>query len=101
RLVGTTEIPVDFRLVAATHRDLRKEIEAHRFREDLYYRLAEARVTLPPLRARPADIPLLAQHILEALSTAERPLAISAGAIKSLQERRWPGNVRELRNVLA
>jgi DNA-binding NtrC family response regulator len=101
RVGGTEMIPVDFRLVAATHRDLRAEIDAHRFREDLFYRLAEARVFLPPLRARPADIPLLTRHFLDELSTIERPLAITNEALKSLAERRWPGNVRELRNVVA
>ncbi len=110
RVGGTEEIPVDFRLVAATHRDLRAEIESQRFREDLYFRLAEARVVLPPLRARPADIGLLANHFLAELA---RPGAAGAGdepgpavtispeALRSLESRRWPGNVRELRNVIA
>jgi len=101
RVGGSEVIPVDFRLIAATHRDLRAEIDAHRFREDLYYRLAEARVVLPPLRARPLDIPLLAQHFLDELTTPSLPLTMTPEAIKSLQGRRWPGNVRELRNVMA
>jgi DNA-binding NtrC family response regulator len=101
RVGGTEVIPVDFRLIAATHRDLRVEIEAHRFREDLYFRLAEARVVLPPLRARPTDIPLLARHFLEELSAPDRPLSITDEALTSLQSRKWPGNVRELRNVIA
>jgi DNA-binding NtrC family response regulator len=101
RVGGNETIPVDFRLIAATHRDLREEIEARRFREDLYFRLAEARVVLPPLRSRPADIPLLAQHFLDEIGTRERPLSISEDAVKSLCTRRWPGNVRELRNVIA
>jgi DNA-binding NtrC family response regulator len=101
RVGGHELIPIDIRLIAATHRDLRAEIEAHRFREDLYFRLAEARVFLPPLRARPADIPLLARHFLDELSTSERPLSITDEALKSLQTRKWPGNVRELRNVIA
>jgi len=101
RVGGHELIPVDFRLIAATHRDLRAEIEAHRFREDLYFRLAEARVFLPPLRARPTDIPLLARHFLQELSTPERPLAIADEALRSLAQRKWPGNVRELRNVIA
>ncbi|MFO0758217.1 MAG: sigma 54-interacting transcriptional regulator [Byssovorax sp.] len=100
RVGGVESIPVDFRLVAATHRDLRVEIDAHRFREDLYYRLAEARVVLPPLRARPADIPLLAQRFLEELS-GEEPISMTPEAVESLLGRRWPGNVRELRNVIA
>jgi DNA-binding NtrC family response regulator len=101
RVGGTEPIPVDFRLVAATHRDLRVEIDARRFREDLFYRLAETRVVLPPLRARPADIPLLAQHFLDELGTAGAPITMTPEAIESLQGRRWPGNVRELRNVMA
>lgn len=101
RVGGTDVIPVDIRLIAATHRDLRAEIDAHRFRDDLYFRLAEARVFLPPLRARPADIPILVQHFLHEISTPEQPIAISDDALQSLSERKWPGNVRELRNVIA
>jgi DNA-binding NtrC family response regulator len=101
RVGGHEVIPVDFRLVAATHRDLRAEIDAHRFREDLYFRLAEARVVLPPLRARPADIPILVQHFLHDLSTPEHAITISLDALRSLALRKWPGNVRELRNVIA
>jgi len=101
RVGGTETVPIEFRLVAATHRDLRAEIDAHRFREDLFYRLAEARVFLPPLRARPADIPLLTRHFLDELGAPERPLSMTAEALHSLAGRRWPGNVRELRNVVA
>ncbi len=101
RVGGAASIPVDVRVVAATHRDLRAEIDAGRFREDLFSRLAEARVFLPPLRARPADIPLLTRHFLDELGTAERPLEITSEALQSLASRRWPANVRELRNVLA
>ncbi len=101
RVGGTESVPVELRLVVATHRDLRADIDAHRFREDLFYRLAEARVFLPPLRARLADIPLLSRHFLDALGTPERPLVMSPGALASLGGRRWPGNVRELRNVVA
>jgi DNA-binding NtrC family response regulator len=101
RVGGAEPVGVDFRLVAATPRDLRAEIDAGRFREDLFYRLAEARVFLPPLRARPADIPLLARHFLDELGTPDRPLSISDEALASLSRRRWPGNVRELRSVVA
>jgi DNA-binding NtrC family response regulator len=101
RLGSAEEVPVDFRLIAATNTDLRAAIGAHRFREDLYYRLAEAHVVLPPLRARPADIPLLVRHFLGQLSTPERQLSIAPEALESLADRRWPGNVRELRNVVA
>lgn len=101
RVGGHDVIPVDFRLIAATHRDLRAEIDAHRFREDLYFRLAEARVFLPPLRTRPADIPVLVQHFLHDLSTPEQSITISDDALYSLSVRKWPGNVRELRNVIS
>jgi DNA-binding NtrC family response regulator len=108
RVGGNDVIPVDFRLIAATHRDLRAEIEAGRFREDLFFRLAEARVVLPPLRARPADIDLLARHFVAECAALAEPtpsgapkLSISPEAIASLEARRWPGNVRELRNVIA
>lgn len=101
RLGGKEIIPIDVRVVAATHRDLRLEIEANRFREDLYFRLAQVRVVLPPLRARPDDIPALARHFLE--QTTEpggRVPAIADGAIEELRRRPFPGNVRELRNIL-
>src|SRR5262249_45273040 len=102
RVGGNEVIPVDFRLVAATHRDLRAEIEAGRFREDLYFRLAEARVVVPPLRARPEDIALLARHFVEECAAMTGvTLSVSPEAISSLEARRWPGNVRELRNVIA
>lgn len=101
RVGGTEIIPVDIRLIAATHRDLRAEIDAHRFRDDLYFRLAEARVFLPPLRARPADIPVLVQHFLQEISTPEHTVTISEDALQSLSLRKWPGNIRELRNVIA
>ena len=101
RIGGSTPIAVDFRLIAATHRDLRAEIDAGRFREALFHQIAEARVFLPTLRARKADIPLLARHIVEGMGTAESPLSITAEAQERLTELKWPGNVRELRNVLA
>jgi len=101
RVGGTEVLAVDVRFVAATRRDLRAEIDAHRFREDLYYRLAEAPVLLPPLRARPADVPLLTRHFLDELATPERPLSLAPEALDVLLARRWPGNAHELRNVLA
>jgi transcriptional regulator with AAA-type ATPase domain len=91
---------VDVRLIAATCRDLRLEVEAYRFREDLYQRLAEARVVVPPLRSRTADISLLALHFVEVLMTSSSVLWMTREALKSLEARRWPGNVRELRNVV-
>jgi transcriptional regulator with GAF, ATPase, and Fis domain len=93
---------VDVRVIAATNRDLRAEAEAGRFRQDLYYRLSVFPVELPPLRKRPEDIPILAEHFL-ALSArklgrpAPRP---TLAAVRQLQQYPWPGNVRELQHVI-
>ena len=99
---GTRERRVDLRLVAATNRDLEVEVRAGRFRSDLYFRLATATVTLPPLRDRAAEIPLLAQRFLaEACSRIERPkLTIAAELLGALGRYPWPGNVRELKNLM-
>ncbi len=94
-------VPIDVRLIAATHRDLRAEVNAHRFRADLYYRLAVVEVRLPPLRERREDLPLLVEHLLRALGVADRPEAAPLRAPAFLAEiagHPWPGNVRELRN---
>jgi DNA-binding NtrC family response regulator len=99
RVGGQLPIKVDVRVIAATHRDLRLEIEAGRFREDLYFRLAPVRVLMPPLRDRQSDIPLLAQKLLQ--SVAGDRVLIEASALAYLQAQPWPGNVRELRNVLS
>ncbi|HZU83152.1 MAG TPA: sigma 54-interacting transcriptional regulator [Polyangiaceae bacterium] len=102
RVGGTTPSRIDVRVIAATHRDLRHEIEAGRFREDLFFRLAQMRVVIAPLRDRPDDIPILCQKLLRQLAEGEEtPLMIEASALAYLQAQRWPGNVRELRNVLA
>lgn len=101
RVGGKDVIPIDVRVVAATHRDLRLEIEANHFREDLYFRLAQVRVVLPPLRARPEDIPDLARHFLRlAAEPNDDPVAIDDDALVELGRRPFPGNVRELRNIL-
>jgi DNA-binding NtrC family response regulator len=102
RVGGHVPVKVDVRVIAATHRDLRHEIDAGRFREDLYYRLAQVRVQLPPLRDRTEDIPLLCQKLLGSMQ-GERafPIMIEKAALAHLQSQPWPGNVRELRNVLA
>ncbi|MFZ5547895.1 MAG: sigma-54 interaction domain-containing protein [Pseudomonadota bacterium] len=100
RRVGSTELRrTDVRVVAATHRNLRAMIAEGRFREDLYYRLSTFPITLPPLRARVDDIPLLVAALLARVAPLRR-LALSAGAIARLQAHPFPGNVRELRNVL-
>jgi DNA-binding NtrC family response regulator len=101
RVGGKEIIPIDVRVVAATHRDLRLEIEANHFREDLYFRLAQVRVVLPPLRARPEDIPDLARHFLRLAAEPDQdPVAIDDDALAELGRRPFPGNVRELRNIL-
>ncbi|WP_420140701.1 sigma-54-dependent transcriptional regulator [Sphingomonas sp.] len=102
RVGGTRTVKVDVRVVSATARDLAAEIEAGRFREDLYYRLNVVPVQLPPLEARREDVPLLAAHFA-ARYAAERRVAtpeISSEAAAALQAYDWPGNVRQLRNVI-
>ncbi len=102
RVGGTREITVDVRLVAATHRDLRRLVSEGRFREDLLYRLSVIQTQLPPLRERRDDIPLLARHFLRTIGerVARRVEQIAPAALEVLCRYRWPGNVRELRNVI-
>lgn len=98
------EIDVDVRLVSATHLDLVQAMQRGDFREDLYYRLNVVTLQLPPLRERPEDIALLAEHFLDEFSQAlpeERTKpGLSRDAVRALVEYRWPGNIRELRNVV-
>jgi DNA-binding NtrC family response regulator len=102
RVGGSQLIKTDVRIIAATNRDLKKLVESGTFREDLFYRLNVIPVTLPPLRERKEDIPLLVEHFLVQLRTEMRkPLeGVSAEALEILMSHDWPGNVRELRNVL-
>jgi two-component system, NtrC family, response regulator AtoC len=102
RVGGNEAIPVDVRIIAATHRDLRKEVAEGRFREDLFYRLNVISLSLPPLRDRKEDLPLLIERFLETLSVelAKRLDGVSPEAMAALMAHAWPGNVRELRNVL-
>ena len=100
RVGGNVPVKVDVRVIAATHRDLRNEIEGGRFREDLYFRLAQLRVQIPPLRDRLEDIPLLCQKLLTSVA-GDREIMIEHAALDHLAAQPWPGNVRELRNVLA
>jgi DNA-binding NtrC family response regulator len=96
-------IPVDVRVVAATHRDLKDEVEAGRFRKDLFYRLNIFRIHLPPLRERRADIPLLIEAALERVRSRmpeEAHLSCSPFAVRLLRAYDWPGNVRELMGVI-
>ena len=96
---GTTYRQVSVRVVAATNRNLRVEIAAKRFREDLYYRLAVVRMHVPPLRERPDDVPLLVEHFAKHFSGG-RSFELAAGELERLRHHTWPGNVRELRNVI-
>ncbi|MFO0592326.1 MAG: sigma 54-interacting transcriptional regulator [Polyangiaceae bacterium] len=102
RLGETTEREADVRIVAATNRDLAAEVRAHRFREDLYYRFGSAVVHIPPLRDRPADIPVLARTFLASARAraGKGALAIGASAMLALSRYSWPGNVRELKNAM-
>jgi DNA-binding NtrC family response regulator len=96
---GTGYTQVSVRVVAATNRNLRAEIAAKRFREDLYYRLAVVRMHVPPLRERPDDVPLLVEHFARQFAGG-RQLEISREELERLRHHAWPGNVRELRNVI-
>jgi DNA-binding NtrC family response regulator len=101
-LGAETPRPIDVRLIATTQRDLAREVEAGRFRSDLYYRLAVVPLSVPPLRARLEDLPLLAEALIARLA-AERGLAarrLSSAALARLEAHPWPGNVRELENAL-
>jgi two-component system, NtrC family, response regulator AtoC len=102
RVGGNDPIPVDVRVLVATNRDLRKLVSEGGFRDDLYYRLNVVTITVPPLRERPSDIPLLVQHFLEAFARrAGRPMKrLTPEAITLLSTYRWPGNVRELEHVI-
>ena len=102
RVGGSDLIEVDFRLIAATNRDLEKEVEEGRFREDLYYRLKVVTLEVPPLRRRTADLPLLSEAFLESFCRehGREPKRLSPQAIEVLAGYPWPGNVRELKNVL-
>ncbi|GAB1411147.1 sigma-54 dependent transcriptional regulator [Desulfovibrionales bacterium] len=102
RVGGTESVAVDFRLVAATNKVLHDEIEAGRFREDLFYRLNVVNIHLPPLRERREDIPILASHFLKKFSVENnKPMqGFSSGAIDYLSAYEWPGNVRQLENVI-
>ena len=102
RLGGRQEIAVDVRIVGATHQDLRALIKEGRFREDLYYRLAEIEVNIPPLRNRQGDAVLLANAYLRRFAQEQRRsnLSFSDDAIQAIERHAWPGNVRELINVI-
>jgi DNA-binding NtrC family response regulator len=96
RLGSARLVRVNVRLIAATNRDLRTDVEAGRFRKDLYWRLSDDSITLPPLRERPGDVRLLATHFAH-----DHGVTLSSGAIALLEACPWPGNVRELRSAIA
>jgi DNA-binding NtrC family response regulator len=102
RVGGTATVQVDVRLVAATNRGLKAAVAARRFREDLYFRLSVFPITVPPVRDRPGDIPVLARYFVERFcrDLKKKPLLLSPGALEHLQTYRWPGNVRELQNCI-
>jgi transcriptional regulator with PAS, ATPase and Fis domain len=99
---GHEDRKVNVRVLAATSRDIRKMVEAGTFREDLFYRLNVVTITLPPLRERPDDIPVLVDHFLREISSHQHtaPRKVSAEVMRRFEAYRWPGNVRELRNAL-
>jgi two-component system NtrC family response regulator len=97
RVGGTAEIPVDVRVISATHRDIDGMIAANQFREDLYFRIGEISVTLPPLRDRPGDVILLARALV-ARHAAGRNLRLSKDCMAAMEAWNWPGNIRELEN---
>jgi two-component system response regulator HydG len=102
RVGGEETIRVDVRVISATHRDIKKEVEAGRFREDLFYRLHVVPCNVPPLRERREDIPLLVNHFIEKLAprTNAEVNAIDDAALARLCAHPWPGNVRELENAI-
>jgi len=102
RLGSTRTKKVDVRVVAATHRDLEEMILKKQFRSDLYYRLNVFPISIPPLRERPEDIPLLVRHFMEQASRRMNKAidSIPSGTMEALTQYRWPGNIRELENVI-
>jgi DNA-binding NtrC family response regulator len=99
RLGSAQTVKVDVRLLAATRRDLDREVQAGRFRDDLYHRLCVARIELPPLRERAGDVELLARHFFRELG--DKATAQLGGFLSRWRDYNWPGNVRELRNAVA
>jgi len=102
RVGGTSQLPVDFRLIAATNRDLESWVQTGRFRQDLYYRLKVVTLNIPPLRQRIDDIPLFVQHFLNFFNDeiGRRVEGVHPSVLTALKRHTWPGNVRELRNLV-
>jgi len=97
---GQKEIPVDIRLLSATHKDLATEVEAGNFRQDLYYRINVIELNIPPLRERLTDLPILANFILSKISDNDHIYSLSDDALEKLKTYPFPGNIRELENIL-
>ncbi|MCK4909605.1 MAG: sigma-54-dependent Fis family transcriptional regulator, partial [Planctomycetes bacterium] len=102
RVGGTSQIPVDVRIIAATNLDLEKEVEKGNFRDDLYYRLNVVPLKMPPLRERKSDIPILVDHFLKIYNRkyAKQVKKLPDEVILHLENYDWPGNVRELENII-
>jgi DNA-binding NtrC family response regulator len=102
RLGGTSTVQVDVRVVAATNRNLKAAVAARQYREDLYFRLSVFPITIPPLRDRATDIPMLAKYFVERFcrDLNKKPLMLAQSAVEALAAYRWPGNVRELQNCI-
>jgi len=102
RVGGSTQIKVDVRVVAATNQPLEKNLQEGKFRRDLYYRLQVVEITVPPLRERGDDVPLLADHFFKRFirETGRRIRGLTPAALRKMEQYHWPGNVRELRNVV-
>ena len=102
RIGGTTSRTVDVRVIAATHQDLEARSKTGEFRQDLFFRLAVLTLPMMPLRQRPEDIPVFAEHILARIASkrGEKPYLLDHDAVELLMSHPWPGNIRELENVL-
>lgn len=100
RVGSDKDIEVDVRVIAATNKDLKKEIAEGNFREDLYHRLSVILINVPSLEERREDIPMLVQHFLEKNGGIENGRSFSPEAIELLKQKSWPGNIRELDNVV-
>jgi len=102
RVGGEKEIPVDVRVIAATNKNIKEELENKNFREDLYHRLSVILIDVPPLSKRLNDIPLLTKHFIAEICEhqGKAPLVVTEDAIEAFKKIKWTGNIRELRNVI-
>jgi transcriptional regulator with GAF, ATPase, and Fis domain len=100
RVGDSRPIKVDVRILSSTNRNLKEEVAKGNFREDLYYRLSIVPITVPPLRERVSDIPLLVNHFLRQFQREKKPIRIEPEVVEHLKSRHWSGNIRELANVI-